>query len=352
MFQALKTGEITQIELRKFPESLVRKYALTDFQVSSSQKFFSEYSFSSFFEWLQERKIRVITQLDSDYPKSLRELKLAPPVLWFQSQSNHWPIFNKSVAVIGSRHPTSYGTMASQLIVDQLVNLGCLVVSGAMFGADLIAQNQALAAGGQTVGILGYGLDRRYPVSFRSELQNYFDHGGGLLSPFPPWAEPRAWRFLARNQLVAALSQAVIVTEALPRSGTHSTMAAAAELGRVGAVLPSPITSPFVVGVSVLLEQGAILLHSASQLVAEIPTWQVPVSTHTGFFAKAKLEIPPKIAATQLQTQLQAALKLLPQSAAELADQLDLPLTQVIQQLVLLELNCQIQREGNLFRCR
>lgn len=336
VWRALKNGELMWRSLR-FPSlALQQKFDLTQFQLNSIKKFFSEYTFDSFENWVFEQQFRVVTLLDRDYPTRLKDLAQPPPVLW---STGVWPSWAQTAAVIGSRHPSAYGIQVSEVVVQQLVALGCTIVSGCMFGADIIAQQQALATQGQAVGVLGYGLLKRYPVTLKNNIADFVSHGGGLISPFAPWAEPRPWRFLARNQIVAALADAVIVTEALPKSGTHSTVAMAAELGRVAAVLPSPLTSPFAPGVTVLLDQGALLLHSAEQLLSEVPAWK-------------KLQITANVRKTTAETsQLLVVLQQVPKTLTELSNLVALTPSQLLMELTQLELQGKVKREGAVFRC-
>jgi DNA processing protein len=337
VWRALKNGSLCWSELRELKAGLQQKFNFTNYQYISAKKLFSEHTLDSFKNRLVRRSIRVVVRGDSEYPERLKDLTQPPPVLWYIGD---WPDFSHTAAVIGTRHPSAYGQQASQLIVRQLVGLGCTIVSGCMFGADLIAQQQALAARGVAVGILGYGVLERYPASLRLTIDDFVQKGGTLVSVFPPWAKPRQWRFLARNQIVAALAEAIVVTEALPKSGTHSTVTMAAELGRVAAVLPSPLTSQFAPGVSVLLEQGALLLHSATQLLNEVPAWKT-LSTHPAL----KSQNPAS------GSKILASLQDIPKTISELSTLLAEPPAQLMAEITELELQGKIIREGSLFRC-
>lgn len=339
VWRALKSRNLRWSQLRALTPAIVQKFNLTNYQYLSAKNLFNEHTLDSFKSWLNQQHIRVVVLGDSEYPVRLKELTHPPPVLWFCGQ---WPDFSRTAAVIGTRHPTAYGNYASQLMVRQLVQLGCTIVSGCMFGADITAQQQALSAQGAAVGVLGYGVLERYPAQLRYTIDDFVRQGGTILSVFPPWAKPRQWRFLARNQIVAALAEVVVVTEALPKSGTHSTVNMAAELGRVAAVLPSPLTSQFASGVSVLLEQGALLLHSSAQLLKEIPSWQaLPLTVVTAAQSKQ----------VGSEAIILAELRVMPKTITQLSAALQVSPVQLMGVLTQLELQGKVTREGSLFRC-
>jgi|GEM_PF-7105924 len=260
----LQTGEISEADLRLMPLAMIEKLSISDYQVKTAKKFFSEYNFASFLEWLADQEIRVSCEAEKDYPQLLRELDSHPAVLWHRG---HWPVRPELVAVVGTRHPSLPGIVMTQNLVTEIVSLGLGVVSGFMFGSDQVAQQQALKVGGWSVGVLGFGLNKIYPASFFTLTRIFLDQGGTLVSPFPPWTVPQKWRFLERNKIVAGLAKAVIVTEALPRSGTHTTVTAAADLGRLAGVLPSAKASLFYPGAKVLLDEGVSLVENVAEFL-------------------------------------------------------------------------------------
>jgi DNA processing protein len=344
VWQTLKKGEIAETDLRVGGESLRKKIDLTNWQFISIKKFFTEYTFTSFLDWLNQRQYSVLTEQDVAYPALLRCLDSAPPVLWYQGD---WDTALPLTAVIGTRHPTPYGLAASDQLVRELVTKGWGIVSGFMYGADIAAQQQALEAGGHTVGVLGFGLQQMYPTSHRRLVPDYLAQGGVLISPFAPWAPPRQWRFLERNKVVAGLARALLVTEALPQSGTHSTVAAALDLGRPVGVLPSPITSPFAAGASLLANQGALLVHSADQLLGEL-TESAEINESLSVYSLPKLpdEVPREL------EPLARVLKAGPSTVTNLTVELNQPVSEMAAQLSRLELLGLVIREGAWFRWR
>lgn len=162
-----------------------------------------------------------------------------------------------TVAIVGSRKPTSYGKEVTYQLAYDLAKRGIIIISGLAFGVDAVAHRAALDAGGTTLGVLAGGLDDIYPAANRDLASQIIDKGGAIISEYEPGVETRDFRLLERNRIVSGLSDAVIVTEAAARSGTLSTVMHALEQGREVFVVPGNITSPLSVGCNNLIKQGA-----------------------------------------------------------------------------------------------
>src|SRR5207253_4243638 len=123
-----------------------------------------------------------------------------------------------AVAVVGARACSGYGSAVARMLGRELAAAGLVVVSGLARGVDAEAHRGALEAGGRTVAVLGCGIDRDYPAA-HAEVGRQITESGGIVSEYPPGVEPAPWRFPARNRLIAALAQAVVIVEARNRSG-------------------------------------------------------------------------------------------------------------------------------------
>jgi DNA processing protein len=155
-------------------------------------------------------------------------------------------------------------------LVACLVQDGAVTVSGGALGIDTIAHRTALKLEGSTIAFMAGALDSLYP-SANLELFDEISHKGLLLSEMSPGAKPTRWRFLQRNRLIAALSEAVVVTEAGWRSGSISTVNHATELGRPVFAVPGPITSAASAGCNRLIRDSkANLLLEVSDLPVEL----------------------------------------------------------------------------------
>lgn len=162
-----------------------------------------------------------------------------------------------TVAIVGTRRPTTYGKEVTYQLAYDLAKQGVVIVSGLALGVDGIAHRAALDAGGITIAVLAGGVDSIYPASHRGLAKDIIAAGGAIISEYEPGTSPRVYQFLARNRIVSGLSDAVIVTEASSRSGTLATVNHALDQNREVFVVPGNITSPMSSGCNRLLKQGA-----------------------------------------------------------------------------------------------
>lgn len=235
--------------------------------------------------------------------------------LWIQGELAE----GARVAIVGARRATSEGLARAGELAHALAKRGVVVVSGGAYGIDAAAHRGALAAGGHTVAVLGTGLDVTYPERHH-ELFEQVARAGALVTSFPAGTPPRRGNFVARNAIIAGLSQAVVVIEAELRSGSLST-ARAAEVQdrRVGAVPGSP-------GTAWLLARGAFAVHGAEDVLRAIEG-TTPVSE-------------PVLAQGSLEARLWSALPARGGAHAEdLADAIGLPVRAVLRTLTNLELS-------------
>jgi DNA processing protein len=175
----------------------------------------------------------------------------------------------RSVAVVGARSATTYGTDVSAEIASTVARDGWVVVSGGAIGVDIAAHRGALAAGGTTVAVLACGADRVYPLVHAEILEHIAEHGA-LISESPPGHAPLKSRFLSRNRLIAALSRGTVVVEAARRSGALNTATWAARLHRPLMGVPGPVTSAPSEGVHRLLRSGQASVVTTGEDVLEV----------------------------------------------------------------------------------
>lgn len=201
--------------------------------------------------------MRVLIPGDAHWPSGIDALgDRAPVALWAKGDTELLtePVWER-LTVTGARASTGYGEHITTELVQSAVEEGHRVFSGGAYGIDGAAHRTALASGGPTVAVLAGGLDRLYPAG-HTDLLTRISRQGLLLSEVPPGAAPTKWRFLQRGRLLAALSGAVVVTEAGYRSGTLHTAARAVELGRPVGAVPGPVTSATSAGCHRLLRDG------------------------------------------------------------------------------------------------
>ena len=180
-----------------------------------------------------------------------------------------------ALAIVGSRNPTDGGARNAFDFARHLAKCGFCIVSGLAQGIDAAAHRGALDAGAVTVAILGNGIDSIYPPSNR-ELAEEIIKKGAVVSEYPPGTPPMRPYFPQRNRLISGLSLGTLVVEAARRSGSLITARLSSEQGREVFALPGSIHNPLARGCHALLRDGAKLVESADDILAEL----APLVTH------------------------------------------------------------------------
>ena len=171
------------------------------------------------------------------------------------------------VAIVGTRKATSYGLRVTRELASAFARAGACIVSGLAAGIDGMAHRTALEEGGETIAVLGTGMDRVFPKAHRP-LQQEIAERGLLLSELAPHEHGMKFTFLHRNRIIAALARLTIVVEAPERSGALDTGSRAMDLDREVAGVPGPIDQPHSVGVNRLIQRGAHILTSVDDALA------------------------------------------------------------------------------------
>lgn len=184
---------------------------------------------------------------NSPHIRSYQSDAVAPHALWVIGE-NLSSVVAQSVAVVGTRAVSSYGTAVTRDIVGGLVSHQWSIVSGGALGVDTVAHAETLRSGGRTVVVAACGLDRNYPSRNKTLFRHISTSEGVLVSEYPQGIPPHRHRFLTRNRLVAALSSGVVVIEAGWRSGALNTLSWASGLGRVAMAVPGPVNNQGSVG--------------------------------------------------------------------------------------------------------
>lgn len=224
------------------------------------------------------------------WPSGLNDLHwAAPAMLWVSGDTHAVASLDKSFAVVGSRSCTSYGQHVTAELVGAIAERGYSVASGGALGIDGVAHRCAIAVGANTVAVMAGGVDRLYPSANQTLLLEIASKGA-LISELPPGASPTKWRFLQRNRLIAALSQATVVVEAGWRSGSMNTASHAQNLGREVGAFPGPVTSPASAGCHRLIRETQAQLVCSGADVLEL------VNASNALF-----DLPPSAAAGQLE---------------------------------------------------
>lgn len=223
------------------------------------------------------KDITIVTREDPEWPASFEDLGRAAPHVLYVKGKLSWPKAH-NVSIVGARAATGYGEHVALELASDLAR-DHTIVSGAAYGIDGTAHRGALAAGGSTIAFLAGGVDRPYP-SGHAHLIARIAEAGAVVSEVPPGSAPTKWRFLQRNRLIAAASEASIVVEAGFRSGSLNEAGHAQALGRPVGAVPGPITSAASAGCHRLIaELGATLVTSADEVRALTGATRKEVST-------------------------------------------------------------------------
>ncbi|MEO7005568.1 MAG: DNA-processing protein DprA [Terrimesophilobacter sp.] len=216
--------------------------------------------------------VQLAIPADPGWPVGLEDLgDHAPLALWVRGNRSTLAAAANSMALVGARAATGYGEHVTMEASAGLVDRGIAIVSGAAYGIDGMAHRAALASSGQTVAVLAGGVDRFYPSGHDALLTRIVE-AGVVVSELPCGAAPTKWRFLQRNRLIAAISQATVVLEAGWRSGSLNTAGHAAALGRPLGAVPGPVTSAASAGCHRLIRDfGATCVTTPEEMAELMP---------------------------------------------------------------------------------
>ncbi len=198
-----------------------------------------------------------ITPEDEEYPRQLLEIYDPPAVLWVRGDAS--TLGRPGIAVVGTRHPSPYGTGMAEMLARDLAARGLVILSGMARGVDTAAHKGALDAQGTTMAVWGTGIDVVYPKENRKLAERIVASGGTILSEFPIGTFPAPQNFPIRNRILSGISIGVLVIEAGEYSGTRITARCAMEQNRDVFAVPGNVTNKNAWGPNTLIKQGAKL---------------------------------------------------------------------------------------------
>lgn len=216
----------------------------------------------------QDRAIRALPMTSPEYPGALLELSDPPPLLFLKGRDAL--LEGPAVAVVGARKATEGGRRVAEGLGRVLAREGITVVSGLAMGIDGAAHRGALSVDGNTLAVLGSGLEVVYPPAHRKLFRD-IGRRGLLLSEFLPEEAPLPHHFPKRNRIIAALAEAIVVVEAGERSGALITVDHGLDLGREILAVPGSVHNPSSRGTNALIRDGARLLPSPEAILQELP---------------------------------------------------------------------------------
>jgi DNA processing protein len=203
---------------------------------------------------------------DKGYPSKLRQLA-QPPKKVYATPAFTELLNGPCVAIVGSRKVTNYGRAVTDKLARELAASGITIISGLALGVDSIAHSGAVEVGGQTIAVLPTAFNHIYPAAHRGLARQIANSHGALISEYDDDSFVGKINFIARNRIIAALADAVIITEAAQKSGSLHTARFALELGREVMAVPGNITSPMSEGCNNLIKQGAIPITSTEDVM-------------------------------------------------------------------------------------
>ncbi len=221
-------------------------------------------------EKVSKGQISLITFHDTDYPELLKEIYDSPVLLYVLGDAG--VLKSQSLAVVGTRKPTSYGRQMAEYFTQTIVEQGLTIVSGLAYGIDTFAHKKCLDSGGKTIAVLGSGVDWIYPETNKTLAQKIINTGGAIISEYPLGAKPDFGHFPVRNRIVSGLSLGTLVVESGLKGGSMITANLALDQNREVFVVPHMNTNRAGAGCNYLIKRGlGKLVQTAEDLFVELP---------------------------------------------------------------------------------
>jgi len=217
-----------------------------------------------------QAKARIISLSDPEYPPRLKEIYDPPVILYVKGDVEL--LSKPGIAIVGTRHPTPYGSGMSERLATDLAARGLVIISGMARGIDTASHRGAIAAKGKTIAVLGTGIDVMYPKENTRLAEQILALGGAVISEFPVGTSPVPQNFPIRNRIISGMSAGVLVVEAAEYSGTRITSRCALEQNRDVYAVPGNVTNKNSWGPNTLIKQGAKLVATWEDVWEELPT--------------------------------------------------------------------------------
>lgn len=252
-----KIFKLTEKQLREYTnsEEIIKK-------IMSSEK---RQKAEEILNKMERENIRIITLMDKTYPKNLQRIYDKPILLYAKGNTNLLKSLKK-ISIIGSRNCSEYGKIVTQKFSYMLAKKDYTIVSGMAKGIDSYAHKGALTAQGNTIAILGSGVNYIYPEENKRLYNKILEQNGLILSEYGIDTKPIPEYFPARNRLISGISDKILITEASKKSGTMITANFAIEQGKTVYAVPGNITSTRSEGTNELIKDGAILVNSLEDI--------------------------------------------------------------------------------------
>lgn len=226
-----------------------------------------DYVLNIIYNMKKSNNIGILTIYSENYPINLEYIQNKPFVLYYKG--NIELINSNSLAIVGTRKPTLYGKWACEKFTKELISYNLTIISGLAYGIDTIAHKTALSNNGQTIAVLGCGINKIYPKSNKALFYD-IENNGLIISEFSPDTEPFKYNFPHRNRIISGLSSGVLVIEAQKNSGSLITASHALNQGKEVFSLPGNINSLYSEGTNALIKDGAKLVQNVEDILVEL----------------------------------------------------------------------------------
>ena len=212
--------------------------------------------------------VKLLKYEDEQYPECLRNIHTPPTKLYYMGNIN---LLNKKrkIAIIGCRDYSEYGRLISQKFAYELARMGFVIVSGAARGIDSFSHNATLNTKTGTIAVLGNGLNYIYPPENKELEEQILNNNGLIISEYDMGTRPSKYTFPARNRIISAVSDGVLVIEARKNSGSLITVDYALDQGKNVYAVPGDITRINTEGTNELIKQGAKIVTNVNDILED-----------------------------------------------------------------------------------
>jgi len=284
--------------------------------------------------------VRILFPDDQEFPRLLREIPSPPLYLFIRGDIK--PVDQLSIAIVGTRHATSYGRSVTEGLSRSLARCGLTIVSGLARGIDSIAHRSAMEVeGGRTIAFLGSNVTEIYPPE-HDELALQVSQRGALISETHPFSKPKAGVFPQRNRLISGMSLGVVVVEAADRSGSLITAGHAGEQGRDLFAIPGPVNSRMSRGCNRLIRDGAILVQDAQDVLDHLG----PLVDHAEISPDRVIHHPAELQLNPQEQQVLQAIEAIPTDIDQVIVRSGLAPSRTLSTISALEMRGIIRRTG------